>query len=219
MGALMTDRGPTEETVLPSQRDGELPLGEGSDPAAPPSDRPLVERSLKGDLKAFEALVARYQKGIFSIAHYKCRNYFDAEDLSQDIFLAAFRALPSLKDLDNFGGWLFGIAHNRANKWYQRQRTKIIKFQELQRRKAEEGFQRPFEPEEGPDPGQVLSESLLKLPVEVRQVLVLKYLEGQSYQTIEERLGINAHRIDYLIRKGKEMLRQRLGRGASRESM
>ena len=193
-------------------------LPDTAGPSAPeeapvrPSDRPLVERSLKGDLKAFEELVARYQKAVFHIAHYKCRNYFDAEDLSQDIFLAAYRALPSLKDLDNFGGWLFGIAHNRSNKWYRRQRTKIIKFQEIQRRKIQEAEERQIEPEEGPDASKVLSESLLKLPADVRQVLVLKYLEGQSYQTIGERMGINSHRIDYLIRKGKELLRSRLKR-------
>jgi RNA polymerase sigma-70 factor (ECF subfamily) len=179
-------------------------------PKAPSADRPLVEESLKGDLKAFEALVGRYQKAIFHIVLYKCRNYFDAEDLSQDIFLAAYRALPTLKDLDNFGGWLFGIAHNRANKWFQRQRTKIIKFQEIQRRKAEEAVTRPVEIVEGPDAGEVLSRSLLKLPAEVRQVLVLKYLEGKSYSVIEERMGINSHRIDYLIRKGKALLRQNL---------
>jgi len=182
------------------------------DPSLPPPDRLYVERSLRGDLSAFETLVARYQKAVFHIVLYKCRNFFDAEDLSQEVFLAAYRALPTLKDLDNFGGWLFGIAHNRSNKWYQRQRTKIIKFQEIQRQKIKEALERPSEPKEGPDPTQLLSESLLKLPAEVRQVLVLKYLEGLSYQAIEGRLGINAHRIDYLIRKGKEMLRTKIRR-------
>ena len=176
----------------------------------PSLDRPLVEQALKGDLKAVEALVARYQKAIFHIVLYKCRNYFDAEDLTQDVFLAAYRALSSLKDLDNFGGWLFGIAYNRSHKWYQRQRTKIIKFQEIQRRKLNETNARPPEAEEGPDAGEVLSQSLLKLPAEVREVLTLKYLEGRSYDAIEERMGINAHRIDYLIRKGKALLRQKL---------
>ncbi len=185
----------------------------------PSADRPLVEGSLKGDLKAFEALVGRYQKAIFHIVLFKCRNYFDAEDLTQDIFLAAYKALPTLKDQDNFGGWLFGIAHNRANKWYQRQRTKIIKFQEIQRRKANEAVTRPADIEEGPDAGEVLSRSLLKLPAEVRQVLVLKYLEGQSYSTIEEKMGINSHRIDYLIRKGKAMLRQNMRRSAADASV
>lgn len=180
--------------------------------AEPSSDRGLVEQSLRGDLAAFEVLIGRYQKTVFHIALYKCRNYFDAEDLTQDVFLAAHQALPSLKDLDNFGGWLYGIAHNRANKWFQRQRSKIVKFQELQRQKTREASLRPDEPEEGPGKTQILSDSLRKLPDEIRSVLVLKYLEGLSYQAIEERLGINAHRIDYLIRKGKEMLRLRLRR-------
>jgi RNA polymerase sigma-70 factor (ECF subfamily) len=202
----MTQSAQANGETCPAPGSGELP--------PPPSDRLLVERSLGGDLAAFETLVGRYQKAVFHIAHYKCRNYFDAEDLSQDIFLAAYQALSSLKDQDNFGGWLFGIAHNRSNKWYQRQRTKVIKFQEIQRQKLQEASEHPAEPQEGPDPTQLLSQSLLKLPAEVRQVLVLKYLEGQSYQTIEDRLGINAHRIDYLIRKGKEMLRQKM-RGVS----
>jgi len=194
--------GSNESTVSPAS-----PESSGQHP----SDRPLVDRCLRGDLKAFEELIARYQRAVFHIVLYKCRNYFDAEDLSQDIFLAAYRALSTLKDLDNFGGWLFGIAHNRANKWYQRQRTKIIKFQEIQRQKAaEEALERRPEADEGPGPQEVLSQSLLKLPAEVRQVLVLKYLEGRSYDSIEERLGINFHRIDYLIRKGKAMLRQKM---------
>jgi len=184
----------------------------------PSPDRGLVEQSLRGDLAAFEALIGRYQKTVFHIALYKCRNYFDAEDLTQDVFLAAHQALPSLKDLDNFGGWLFGIAHNRANKWFRRQRSKIVKFQELQRQKSREALMRPDEPEEGPGKAQVLSDSLCKLPDEIRSVLILKYLDGLSYQAIEERIGINAHRIDYLIRKGKELLRQRIRRADEGES-
>jgi len=184
------------------------------EPTGASADRPLVERSLRGDLQAFEALVVRYQKAVFHIALYKCKNYFDAEDIAQDVFLAAYKALSTLKDLDNFGGWLFGIAHNRANKWYQRQRTKIIKFQEIQRRKAEDAAWRPAEERDGPGTQEIISQSLQKLPPQVRQVLVLKYLEGLSYDAIEGRLGINFHRIDYLIRKGKALLRSKLKRAA-----
>ena len=175
-------------------------------------ERALVERSLQGDLGAFEELIRRYQKAIFNVALYKSRNYFDAEDLTQDIFLAAFRAIGSLKDQSHFGSWLFGIAHNRSNKWFQRQRTKIIKFQELQRRKEREvsGAARA-QAEDTPRPEELLAEGMKSLPAEVREVLVLKYLDGETYQTIEARLGINTHRIDYLIRKGKALLREALG--------
>ena len=69
----------------------------------------LVERARGGDLSAFETLIAKYERAVFNIALYKSKNYFDAEDLSQDIFLAAFRALETLKTPESFGGWLFGI--------------------------------------------------------------------------------------------------------------
>jgi RNA polymerase sigma-70 factor, ECF subfamily len=212
MASSESGRGETEEMATEKGEPSRFVAthAPSEEPPAPPPDRPLVDASLKGDLKAFEALIARYQKAIFHIVLYKCRNYFDAEDLTQDIFLAAYRALPTLKDLDNFGGWLFGIAHNRANKWYQRQKTKIIKFQEIQRRKADEAHARPVDPADGPTAQEVLSQSLQKLPSDVRQVLMLKYFEGQSYDAIEERLGLNFHRIDYLIRKGKALLRQKV---------
>lgn len=185
----------------------------GRESSAPP-DATLVERSVAGDLQAFETLVSRYERAIFNVAYYKSGNCFDAEDLSQEIFLAAFKALPTLKDRENFGGWLFGIAYNRCHKWYQRERNKIVKFQELRQRLERD--ERTARRAEGPlaslareSERPALSELMERLPKDVRDALTLKYLEGLSYQEIEERLGVKAHRIDYLIRKGKKLLRER----------
>ncbi|HVR74047.1 MAG TPA: RNA polymerase sigma factor [Planctomycetota bacterium] len=185
-------------------------------PSPPEAD--LVLQALSGTLSAFEALMARYQKAVFNIAVWKSRNFFDAEDLTQDIFLAAFKALPTLKERENFGAWLFGIAYNRCHKWYQRERNKIVKIQVIKEKVARRERERFREARSGPLPasggtGEPLSEVVSRLPPEVREALTLKYLEGLSYQDIEARLGINAHRIDYLIRKGKQMIRERLGRG------
>jgi RNA polymerase sigma-70 factor (ECF subfamily) len=173
-------------------------------------DSTLVRKAVRGDLQAFETLVTRYQRAVFNIAYYKSGNCFDAEDLSQEIFLAAFKALPTLKDLENFSGWLFGIAYNRCHKWYQRERNKVLKFQELRRRvEQEERLSRRSAPAGSEKDGSALSELMERLPGDVKHVLTLKYLEGLSYQEIEQRLGIKAHRIDYLIRKGKKLLRER----------
>ncbi len=171
--------------------------------------------------------MARYQRAVFNIALYKSKNYFDAEDLTQDIFLAAFKALSTLKEPEHFGGWLFGIAYNRCHKWFQREKTKIVKIRELKERaEVQERLRHRSAASEPPTAGncasaghagtQVLSEALLKLPSEIRETLTLKYLEGLNYQEIEARLGINANRIDYLIRKGKQMIRDRLGRSEAR---
>jgi RNA polymerase sigma-70 factor, ECF subfamily len=187
------------------------PVGSESTP-----ETELVERARGGDLSAFETLIAKYQRAVFQIALYKSKNYFDAEDLTQDIFLAAFRALETLKTPESFGGWLFGIAYNRCHKWFRRERNKVIKIQEVRQKALEDERRRWKETQPGPSPRapeEHLSEVLLRLPEEVRQALTLKYLEGMSYQDIGKRLGINSHRIDYLIRKGKQMIRDRMGRG------
>ncbi|MBI4583689.1 MAG: RNA polymerase sigma factor [Planctomycetes bacterium] len=189
----------------------DVPAIPPSGPSGPPRDRDLVLRILEGQTDAFEQLVARYQKAVFTIAYYKSKNLFDAEDLTQDIFLAAFSALPTLKDRENFAGWLFGIAHNRCHKWYRREHTKIIKIKEIRQQKEQEARLAQRTPEEGQEQRR-LAREIDNLPHEIRQVLVLKYLEGLSYEAIEARLGIKAYRIDYLIRKGKALLKQKLGR-------
>ena len=180
-------------------------------------DAQLVERTRDGDVDAFELLIAKYQKAIFNVALYKSRNYFDAEDLAQDVFLAAYKALPMLKAPENFSSWLFGIAYNRCHKWFQRERTKVIKFAEIrQRALREERLQRRQALHPSPtatgESNPALGDLLRRLPEEIREVLKLKYLEGLSYQEIETRLGINTNRIDYLIRKGKQLLRVRAAR-------
>ena len=187
-----------------------------------------VKKARGGDLEAFEHLVSRFQQGIFGVALYKSKNYFDAEDLTQDIFMAAFRALPTLQVPENFSSWLFGIAYNRCHKWFRRERTKVVKFTEIKRRVADAERQRSRAPAHSGARVQLdghlyqpahtkeshLSEELRRLPAEIRQVLTLKYLEGYSYEEIAGEVGINANRIDYLIRKGKQLLRARLPRDA-----
>lgn len=194
------------------------------EPTPPPSletcDSALVLEAAAGGLQAFEALVDRYRQAVFNIALWKSKNYFDAEDLTQDIFLAAFRALATLKTPERFSSWLFGIAYNRCHKWFRRERTKIVKFAEIRERAAREERRRyraslkPIAPHgaggaSGGDDEHV-SDLLGRLPPEIREVLVLKYLEGLNYEEIEARLCINPHRIDYLLRKGKRLLRARL---------
>jgi RNA polymerase sigma-70 factor (ECF subfamily) len=179
-------------------------------------DEDLVERSLAGDAGAFEGLVSRYQQAVFNIAYYKSRNCFDAEDLAQDVFLAAFRALRTLKDPKCFASWLFGIAYNRCHKWYHRERNKIVKIEEIRRHLEQESrlswrAARATLSADETDSSAV-EEFLRQLPEDARAVIRLKYLEGLSYEEIEGRLGIKTHRIDYLIRRSKKALRERVAR-------
>ncbi len=176
-------------------------------------DEALVKKALKGDLGSFESLIGRYQQAVYNICYYKSRNCFDAEDLAQDIFLAAFKSLPNLKDIRKFRSWLFGIAYNRCHKWFQREKIKIVKFKEISRRLGQQQRMdrlrsgQPGTHFQGDEPE--IAEFLHKLPTDVKNILKLKYLEGMSYDEISEKTGVKSHRIDYLIRKGKKLIRER----------
>src|SRR6185503_13058684 len=79
-----------------------------------------IARSRNGDQQAFEALVLRYQKMIFALAYRMTGSMADAEDLTQDTFIAAFHQLESFRGESKFSSWLYRIATNRCLNWRQR---------------------------------------------------------------------------------------------------
>ncbi len=86
----------------------------------------LVERARAGDRAAFEQIILVYQNEIFRLAYVRTRSRMDAEDLTQEVFLAAFKYLPQLKDSDRFRPWLYRIAINRVRDFHRRK--KILSF-------------------------------------------------------------------------------------------
>ncbi|GAI50573.1 unnamed protein product, partial [marine sediment metagenome] len=78
------------------------------------SDSDLVQRTLAGETESFRALVERYQDAVYGVALSKTGSFADAEDLAQEIFLAAYESLQRLKTPAKFGSWLYGIALNKT---------------------------------------------------------------------------------------------------------
>jgi len=86
-----------------------------------------VESALAGDRACFEELITIYQEKIFRMVYYRTGSRMDAEDLTQDIFMKAFRGLHTLKDKKRFGSWLFSIAVNRVRD-FQKQKRLLVFF-------------------------------------------------------------------------------------------
>jgi RNA polymerase sigma-70 factor (ECF subfamily) len=86
----------------------------------------LVERARDGDGSAFEKLMALHQDEIFRLVYFRTRSRADSEDLTQDIFMSAFKYLPQLKDSDRFRPWLYRIALNRVYDFHRR--NKFLAF-------------------------------------------------------------------------------------------
>ena len=84
-------------------------------------DRRLVERTRRGDMRAFEELVQTYQNAVFALAAAFTDGSDEAQDLTQGCFVDAFERLGELRDGDRFGSWLYAIARNRCRDWARRQ--------------------------------------------------------------------------------------------------
>ncbi len=86
----------------------------------------LVREARQGGQRAFQGLVDRYHDAIFRTVYYRVRCQADAEDLTQDIFIQAFRRLPGLKDETRFRSWLYRIAVNRIRDHLRRKRFRAL---------------------------------------------------------------------------------------------
>lgn len=86
----------------------------------------LVERAQAGDRGAFHQLVDRFQPEIFRTLYYRIHSRMESEDLTQDVFLSAYKNLPRLKSPRLFRSWLYRIAVNRARDYYRRKRLRML---------------------------------------------------------------------------------------------
>jgi len=87
---------------------------------------PLVERAKDGDRAAFGQLVELFQESIFRMVYYRTRSRMDAEDLTQEIFVKAFKGLARLRDPERFRTWLFRMAVNRVTDFYRKRRLLAV---------------------------------------------------------------------------------------------
>jgi len=86
----------------------------------------LVKQASDGNRFAFEQLIDHYQGDIYRMIYYRVRTRMDAEDLTQDVFIRAFRSISRLREPDRFRGWLFRIAVNRVNDYLRKKRVRSI---------------------------------------------------------------------------------------------
>lgn len=82
----------------------------------------LVEKARAGNVVAFEELVELFHERIFRMTYYRTRSRMDAEDLTQEIFIQAFKHLPKLEKVERFRAWLFSIALNRVRDFQRKNR-------------------------------------------------------------------------------------------------
>src|SRR5581483_3398453 len=131
-----------------------------------------------------------------------------AEDVVQDVYLEAMRSAASYRGDAAVSTWLCAIARRRLGRHYERERRQAAAERGLQLVKAEDGDPGPDHAVEERDE---IVRALGRLPALHRQVLVLKYLDGQAVAEIAEALGRSRVQVQSLLQRAREGLRHELG--------
>ncbi len=189
-------------------------------PGDPRDDRNLVGLARRGDREAFGTLVRRHQDRAFNLAYQMVRNREDALDISQEAFARAYASLASFKGDASFSTWLHRIVVNLAIDSLRRRERRGATSYDDARGTSQEGeveHSAPDDPATALETKQVralLARGIAQLPPAQRAVLVLREIEGMSYEdiarTVECNLGTVMSRLFYARRKLQQVLRVHL---------
>ena len=147
----------------------------------------LVERAVSGDADAFGELYLLHLDTIYRYIHYRVGNASDAEDLTEKVFLNAWKALPGYKrQRGSFTSWLYRIAHNVVIDYRRRQKPTIpIQPQVDWKSEQPTPLEQVIEAEEA----AALATAIAQLPEDQQQVIVLRFIEGLKHTEVARILG------------------------------
>lgn len=158
------------------------------------ADWPLVERTIAGDQRAYGLLVIKYQRRVQRLVGRMVRDVDLVEDITQETFIRAYRALHQFRGDAQFYTWLYRIAVNTAKKaLLELKRDRTISESFFARDEEDETSLRQNEPSSDETPESVLAakeiagvvnSAMDELPEELRQAVVLREIEGLSYEEI-----------------------------------
>ena len=201
--------------------DGNSPSGKVTDTDSIAMDAELVKRCQNGDRKAFNELMLKHQKRVFNIMYRFCGEYEEAKDLTQDVFVKVFRSLHSLKEERKLKSWIIAIATNTFRNRY--------KYMKSRGKGRTDSIDCPKETEEGSmkrelkdsSPGademthqarvrEVVQNKIALLKDDYKEVIILRDIEGLSYDEVSSALNISIGTVKSRIFRAREELKGHL---------
>ncbi len=169
----------------------------------------LVKRAVNGDKDAFCALVVKYQHAVYGLAFHYLKNFADAEDMAQEVFLEAYRRLGTLRHPHKFAFWLNGITVNLCKMWLRRQRG-TVSIDEIRHTTRDFRSPAPDEAYEQHELSERVMEAIAQLPEPNRIVLTLQYIDGLSYEEISDFLDVPIGTVRSRLHRAKQTLKKEL---------
>jgi len=180
----------------------------GAVSTAEQDDLQLIAASKGGDQDAFAQLVQRYQRRVFNLVYRMLQQYEEANETTQETFLAAWQGLPAFRGDARFATWLYRIAYNCSLK-------------QLEQRKRDKALQVALEAEQDNaklvdtemdvrDRQALVREHLSHLPAKYRIVLILRHLQDMTYEEMAEILTMPIGTIKTHLFRARNLLKERL---------
>jgi len=170
-------------------------------------DGKILDKCLNGEPEAFGLLVDKYKASIFALIYSKVQNFHDAQDITQDVFLEAYRDLRKLRHWDSFVWWLYSIAYNNCKNWFR-----------AQSKRPDSNFIEDQEQEKLETPSmnayhenlvnESLRDTLDSLPEKYREVLTLYYLGGMDSVEIARAIGTSPTAVRQRLSRARIQLRE-----------
>lgn len=166
----------------------------------------IIERCREGESEVYAVLVQRYQNMVYNLAYRILGDAESAKDIAQDSFISAYNSLREFRNGSRFSTWLYSIVTNKC-KDHLRGRKPTVSIDDLAETTAS-GGQTPEAALCTKQAVRSLQAALDTLPVECREILVLKHLEGLDYKEMEAVLGVSANTLKVRTHRARELLRK-----------
>lgn len=180
-------------------------------------DQALVERAQKGDKRAFELLVAKYQRKLGRLLSRMVRDAAEVEDITQETFIKAYRALPGFRGESAFYTWLYRIGVNTAKNYLvgrKRQATSSDVLAEDAENYEEGDLLRdvatPDAELQTKQIAQAVNSAVEALPDELRVAITLREIEGMSYEEIAQMMDCPIGTVRSRIFRAREAIAERI---------
>jgi len=173
------------------------------------TDRKWVKKCLDGDLTAFDELVRRYERPVFNLVFRITGDQGEAKDMTQEVFLRAFRFLKDYNPQYKFSNWLFKIAANLSINSVKRQK-KHISFNEGHLLNLREKSPSPENIMESNELKEFIQKAILSLPVKYRALILLRHQHDLTYEEISFATGFPIGTVKTYLFRAREILKNRL---------
>jgi len=174
-------------------------------------DTILIQRCLSGDDTAFDLLIDRYKRQVYSLIYRLVRHPTDAEDLAHDTFIKAYRALSTYDPRYPFITWLFRIAHNTTIDHLRANKAHLLAIDDEDNLLEVECLdERLMATADRLSDKSLIEKALASLPPNYREVLYLRHQQELSYEEISQTLNIPEGTVKIRLFRARNMMKERL---------